>query len=325
MLAYTIRRILYLVPTLFGITLATFFIVNLAPGDPIQVIQGGGQVRISAKAYQEMRKQYGLDQPIHKRYVRWLGNLVRLDFGRSFKEHRPVREVIFWRRILSTVYLNGISFLIAFAIAVPLGLMSASRQGSWFDKLSGTALYILYSLPSFWVALLLITVFSVKLKLFPFIGAVSDDYDALGFAGQVKDRLMHLVLPTICLTYGLLAYLSRFARGVTLEVIRQDYIRTARAKGLDQKTVLYRHVLRNTMVPLVTLLGLVLPGLISGSIIIEKIFSWPGTGSLFIDSALSRDYPVVMGLSFLSATMVLLFTLLADLTYALVDPRIRLK
>ena len=322
MLNYILRRLIYLIPTLLGITVVTFCIISLAPGDPMQLMHQGTMSRISPEAYQAMRRQYGLDKPLHERYIIWIVNLVKLDFGTSFLDRRPVIDKI-WERLPATLILNGAALLTALAIALPLGLISAAKQHSAFDKINGTILYILYSLPNFWTALLLIAWVSVKFKLLPFVGQTSDDYDSLTFGGKLMDQLSHLVLPVFVLTYGSLAYLSRFTRGVTLEVIRQDYIRTARAKGLDEKTVLYRHVFRNMLIPVVTLLALLRPGLISGSIIIEKIFSWQGTGNLFITAALSRDYPTVMGLSFLSAFVVLVSTLLADIAYAFVDPRIR--
>jgi len=322
MLHYILRRFLYMIPTLFGITLVTFAIVNLAPGDPVQVVQGGSMSRISPEAYREMLHQYGLDKPWYVRYVIWVKNLATLDFGTSFKDNRRVSDKIL-EALPKTLALNGAALLVALMVALPVGLYAAVRQHSLFDKLSGGVLYMLYSLPSFWIALVLISLVSVKLKFLPFVGDRSDSYDTLSMLGKLWDRLSHLILPTICLTYVSLAYLSRFARGVTLEVIRQDYIRTARAKGLDERTVLFRHAFRNTLVPVVTLLGLLLPSVLSGSIIIEKIFSWPGTGKLFIDAALGRDYPTVMGESFLSAVAVLVCTLLADISYAFVDPRIR--
>ena len=207
-------------------------------------------------------------------------------------------------------------------LALPLGLYAAVRQHSRFDKMGGTALYVLYSLPEFWVALLLMMLLGVKLKILPISGMESIDARHLGFFGYWWDRLLHMILPTFCLTYGSIAFLSRFVRGSSLEVIRQDYIRTARAKGLDEARIVYTHVFRNTLIPVLTLLGLLLPTLISGSIILESIFSWPGVGNLFFNAVLARDYPVVMGLSTITAVVVLVSTLLADLLYAWADPRV---
>ena len=322
MLIYTLRRLVYLLPTLLGITLVTFFIISLAPGNPADAVRGHS--RISPEAYEEMLRLYGLDKPIPVRYVIWLKRLGTLDFGNSFVDHRPVIVKI-KERLPATLILNGVSLFLTLAFAIPFGLYSAVRQHSRFDKIGGTVLYMLYSLPEFWVALMLIMLFGVKLNILPFIGMESLDAQELGFWGYSWDRFLHLVLPVVSLTYGSLAFLSRFVRGSTLEVIHQDYIRTARAKGLDDGRVVYKHVFKNTLIPVVTLLGILLPTLISGSIILEYIFSWPGLGALFFDSVLSRDYPTVMGLSFVTAVMVLLSTLIADLLYTWVDPRISYK
>lgn len=322
MLTYTLRRLAYLVPTLLGITIVTFLIINLAPGDPVSVIQGGQiQARVSPEAYQQMVKHYGLDKPVHVRYLIWLRRLATFDFGDSFRTHQPVTKMIL-ERLPATLALNVAALFIALLAAIPLGLISAVKQNSMFDKVSGTVLYMLYSLPDFWVALLLIMLFGVTLRILPIFGMEAIDSQDLGFFGYWLDRARHMVLPTICLTYGSLAFLARFVRGSTLEVIRQDYVRTARAKGLDEDRVVYNHVFRNTLIPILTLLGLLLPTLISGSIILEAIFSWPGIGALFYESVLARDYPTVMGLSFITAVIVLLSTLIADLLYAWADPRV---
>lgn len=322
MLTYTLRRLAYLIPTLLGITFVTFFIISLAPGDPVELMQGGQMsVSISPEAYHQMLKLYGLDQPIHIRYLVWLRRLLTFDFGDSFLDHRPVIEKIL-ERLPATLILNITSLVIALLLSIPLGLYSAVRQYSLFDKINGTVLYMLYSLPEFWVALLLIILFGVRLKILPFYGIESIHARELGFFAHLGDRIKHMVLPTFCLTYGSLAFLSRFVRGSTLEVLRQDYVRTAWAKGLDEKGVIYRHIFKNTLIPILTLLGILLPTLISGSVILEYIFSWPGIGALFFDAVLSRDYPTVMGLSFMSALLVLLSTLVADLLYAWADPRI---
>jgi peptide/nickel transport system permease protein len=322
MFIYTLRRLVYLVPTLFGITLVTFFIISLAPGDPVDLMQGGAMSsKISVEAYHEMLHLYGLDQPIHVRYLIWLKRLATLDFGNSFLDHRPVLTKIV-ERLPATLILNITSLIIALILSIPLGLYSAMRQYSTFDKINGAVLYMLYSLPEFWVALLLIILFGVKLQILPFYGIESLNANQLGFFAHMWDRILHMILPTFCLTYGSLAFLSRFVRGSTLEVIRQDYVRTAWAKGLDERSIIFKHIFKNTLIPMLTLLGILLPTLISGSVILEYIFSWPGIGALFFDAVLSRDYPTVMGLSFISAVLVLVSTLIADVLYAWADPRI---
>jgi peptide/nickel transport system permease protein len=319
MLIYTLRRLAYLVPTLLGITIVTFVIISLAPGNPADVVRGTATV--SPEVYDEMLRLYGLDKPIPVRYVIWLQRLVTFDFGRSFVDHRPVLTKI-GERLPATLILNGASLFLTLLFAIPFGLYAAVRQHSRFDKIGGTVLYMLYSLPEFWVAMLLIMIFGVKLDILPFIGIECLNAGELGFWGRLWDRTLHMVLPTTCLTYGALAFLSRFVRGSTLEVIHQDYIRTARAKGLDDSRVVYKHIFKNTLIPVVTLLGILLPTLISGSIILEYIFSWPGIGQLFFTAVMSRDYPTVMGLSFITSLLVLLSTLFADLLYTCVDPRV---
>ncbi len=322
MLFYALRRLAYLLPTLLGITLVTFFIISLAPGSPVDLIQSGAMSSgVSIEAYNDMLHLYGLDQPVHVRYAVWLKRLATLDFGRSFLDRRPVTTKI-WERLPATLLLNAASLALALLLAVPLGLYSAVRQYSLFDKVGGTVLYMLYSLPEFWVAVVLIMIFGVKFQVLPFIGMESIGARDLGLFPYLWDRILHMILPTACLTYGSLAYLSRFVRGSTLEVIRQDYIRTARAKGLDDAHIVYRHVFKNTLIPVLTLLGILLPTLISGSVILEYIFSWPGIGQLFFEAVLSRDYPTIMGLSFMTALLVLLSTLVADLLCAWADPRI---
>jgi len=322
MLVYTLRRLVYVIPTLLGITIVTFAIINLAPGNPVEMVnQGQMDSRISPEAYQGMLVLYGLDKPLYQRYFVWLGRLLTLDFGTSFIDHQPVITKI-RERLPATLLLNFVSLIIAVLVSIPLGLYSAVRQHSAFDKVGGTALYMLYSLPEFWVALLLIMLFGVRLDLLPIYGIESIDARDGGWLRFLWDRLLHMILPVVCLTYGSLAFLSRFVRGSTLEVIRQDFVRTARAKGLPERRIVYRHVFKNILIPVVTLLGLLLPALFSGSIILEYVFSWPGIGELFFDSVRARDYPVVMGLSFVTAVLVLLSTLIADLLYAWADPRV---
>lgn len=322
MLAYTLRRLSLLVPTLLGITLVTFLVINLAPGDPVELVNRGMvDSRISPAAYRGMLELYGLDKPIHVRYAIWLKRLITLDFGNSFKDHRPVLEKI-GERLPATLMLNLMSLIVAVLASIPLGLWAALRQHSRYDKFSGALLYAMYSLPEFWVALMLIMLFGVKLGWLPFYGLESFGARDMSFWPLIWDRFKHMILPVVCLTYGSLAFLSRFVRGSTLEVIRQDYVRTARAKGLEEKRIIYRHVFKNTLIPVVTLMGLLLPALFSGSVILEYIFSWPGIGALFFEAVSARDYPVVMGLSFITAVLVLISTLLADLLYVWADPRV---
>ncbi len=323
MLSYIVRRILLAIPTLIGITLVTFIIINLAPGDPAQFqTQGVMDSNVSIRIYEELREYYGLDKPVHVRYVRWLGRLVTLDFGQSMStDRRPVWDKV-KERLWPTMSLAIISLVLSLTVAIPIGIYSAVRQNRLFDTVSSTILYALYSVPSYVMAVPLILLVGVQWDLLPFQGMTSDNYDQLTTAGKFADLARHYVLITFCFSYGALAYYSRFVRQNMLEVLRQDYIRTARAKGLSQSRVVMHHAFRNTLIPVMTLLGMMLPAIIGGSVILEVMFNWPGMGRLFFESMMSRDYPTIMALTFITASLVLVGTLLSDLSYPLVDPRV---
>ncbi len=322
MLRYITRRFLSGLVTLWGITLLTFFVIQLAPGDPAQIQTASIQDRrVSAEMYNQLREYYGLDRPIPVQYAQWLGRLVTLDLGRSFHDGLPVKTKIanaFW----PTVTVAMLSLVIAFIISIPIGVYSAARQDGPFDKIVSTFLYMLYSVPSYVMGMLLILLLGVKLNWLPFRGMRSDEFDMLSPTGQLWDYARHFVMITFCFTFGSLAYYSRFVRQNLLEVIRQDYIRTARAKGLGETTVILRHAFVNSLIPFITLLGLTFPALLGGSVILETMFNWPGIGRLYFESVLQRDYPTLMALNFITAAMVLAGTLMADLAYGLVDPRV---
>ncbi len=328
--AFLARRLLLLIPTFLGITLVTFLVIQLAPGDPASMklrLGTGDQAALGEKATTEIvertRALYGLDKPLWEQYLRWLGRVVTFDFGESYKDHRPVADKIA-ERLPVTLTLNFISILLIYVIAIPVGVYSAVEQGSLRDRVTTIGLFILYSLPSFWVAALLLMFLGGGdyLDLFPVFGLSSPGLEGAAWWRRVPDVAWHLVLPVFCLTYDGLASLSRYQRASMLEVIRADYIRTARAKGLPEKVVVFRHAFRNALIPIVTLLGYVLPAMFGGSIIIESIFSIPGLGQLGFEAVLSRDYPVIMAISTISALLTLLGILLADLLYVWVDPRI---
>jgi len=323
MFGYIVRRLLLAIPTMLGITVVTFFIINLAPGDPAQLqTQGIMDTRVSIRTYEALREYYGLDEPIVKRYGMWLWRLVRLDFGQSMStDRRPVWDKV-RERLWPTMSLAILSLGISLTVAIPIGVYSAARQNRLFDTVSSTILYALYSVPSYVMAVPLILLLAIQWDLLPFQGMVSDDYEQLSGMGKVPDLIRHYTLITFCFSYGALAYYSRFVRQNMLEVLRQDYIRTARAKGLTERRVIMRHGFRNALIPVVTLFGLLLPAIIGGSVILEVMFNWPGMGRLFFESMMSRDYPTIMALTFVTACLVLLGTLLADLSYPLVDPRI---
>jgi peptide/nickel transport system permease protein len=323
MLSYTLRRLLLTIPTLLGITLVTFVIINLAPGDPAKFqAQGVMDPKVSARVYEDLRKYYGLDQPVHVRYFQWLGRLVRLDFGNAMStDGRKVIDKIS-ERLWPTMSLAILSLGISLSLSIPIGIYAAVRQDKLFDTLSSTILYALYSVPSYVMAVPLILLVGVQWDLLPFQGMTSDNYDQLSGSEKFVDLVKHYTLITFCFSFGAWAYYSRFVRQNMLEVVRQDYIRTARAKGLGETRVILRHAFRNTLIPVVTLLGLLLPSIIGGSVILEVMFNWPGMGRLFFESMLARDYPTIMALEVISATLVLVGVLLSDLSYGLVDPRV---
>ena len=320
MTRYVASRLLLALPTLFGIVVLVFLLLHLAPGSPVTAAGGESSRRFSQKAAQEMQRLYGLDRPLPERFVKWIGRVVRLDFGESFVDHRPVLDRID-EALPYTLVLNGLALLLTLAIAIPMGVLAGGRpEGAW-DTAAGALLFALYSLPAFWAALLLQSLFSVKLHWFPLYGVASDGAPG-GWEG-LGDRMAHLALPLVCLTYGSLAFFARLVRASVAEVRHADYVLAARARGLSRRQALWRHAFRNALLPLITVLGLVLPGLLSGSVIIEKIFAWPGLGRLYFDSILARDYPVILALSLLGAVATLLVTLLADIAYAVADPRVR--
>lgn len=326
---YLIRRLLLIIPTFLGITLITFMVIKLAPGDPaamklrLSSDQASLSDTVTRQIVEDTRELYGLDKPLYIQYASWLRRVVTFDFGNSYKDHRPVMKKI-GERLPITIELNLISLFLIYLIAIPVGVYSAVKQGSIGDRMTTVILFILYSLPNFWVAVLLIMFLGGGdfLNWFPIYGIVSPGLEGASLVSRFGDHLWHIVLPVFCLTYGGLAALSRYQRAGMLEVIRQDYIRTARAKGLPEKLVIFKHAMRNSVIPIVTLMGSLLPGMFGGSVIIEKIFSIPGMGQLGFEAVLSRDYPVVLAIATIAALLTLIGILISDLLYVWVDPRI---
>lgn len=325
---YLLKRFFWLVPTLFGITLITFFIIKLAPGDPVELKMqaASGTVRseqMAKEVIDETRRLYGLDKPLYVQYGGWLKRIATLDFGESLIDHRPVLEKI-KEALPITLVLNILTIIIIYLISIPLGVYSALHTGGLKDKAVTVFLFVLYSLPSFWVAALLIAYFGGGdyLNWFPIVGFESIGADQLRWFDRLANIAWHLVLPVVCLTYGGFTFLSRFVRGTMLEVVRQDYITTARAKGLPRWKVVWKHAFRNTMIPVLTLMGTLLPALLGGSVIIEQIFAIPGMGRLGFQSILARDYPVIMAIATIQAFLTLISLLLADILYVVADPRI---
>ncbi|MEP7146092.1 MAG: ABC transporter permease [bacterium] len=331
MTEYVVKRILLFIPTLIIITMITFLVCRLAPGDPTEMKIGNtGEAQktdsknmMTEQAKEFYKKKFGLDKPLPVQYLLWMGNMLQGDFGNSFKDNRPVLDKIF-ERLPVTVTISLLSFLLIYTIAIPIGIYSAARQYSFWDRTTTVFLFVLYSLPNFWVATLAI-VFLCNIefiKIFPTAGIKSEDFYTLSFFGQIQDRFMHLFLPVVITSLASFAFLSRQMRSSMLEVIRQDYIRTARAKGLSEKKVIMKHALRNSLIPIITIIGGLLPAMVGGSIIVETIFSIPGIGQLAFQAILDRDYPLIMAELVIASTLTVFGILLVDILYSFVDPRI---
>ena len=325
MTTFIVRRLLGAVPLVLGIATIIFFVVNLAPGDPANRFLNPN---MSPEATEQVRVNLGLDQPIPIRYVRWIGALARGDLGDSFSRNRPVLDVI--KELLPNTLLLSFSAIgVAFILGILLGIVQAVRQYSLLDSIASVVGLFFYSMPSFWLALMMVLVFSLFAHEwqwpieFPGTDIKSFNYADLTPIQKVKDRILHLTLPATSLALVLAAGIARYTRASMLEVIRQDFVRTARAKGLSEPVVIFKHTLRNALIPVITLVGLYLPFLFSGTVFIESVFAWPGMGKLVVDAILERDYPVIMGGSLVFAMMVVVGNLVADVLYAVVDPRIR--
>jgi peptide/nickel transport system permease protein len=336
MTGYVIQRLLLMIPTFIGITLIGFFIMRLAPGDPAELRAAGGLGAAAGagisvekrgavdEAMAQWRAQYGLDKPLWVQYAVWLKNLSTLRFGESFKDSQPVLTKIA-ERLPVTVQLNLWSILVVYVVAIPLGIYSATHRGSFGDQVTTLAAFVLFAVPLVWAATMAIVFLCGGdfYYLFPPGGLESLDHsESWPFWQKVKDHAWHLLLPVVLLSYDGFAGLSRYMRSSMLEVLGQDYVQVARAKGLPEKMVVFKHVLRNSLIPQVTILASILPGLIGGSVIIETIFSIPGLGQLGFESVLARDYPTVLALFTVSAVLTLIGILISDLLLAAIDPRI---
>jgi len=322
MWVYLTKRLLGMVPMLVGITLVSFFVIHLAPGSPTD-LQTQMSPKASIEARERLEKLYGLDQPIYIQYAKWLERMVRLDFGYSFSpDGRPVWDKI-RERLPITILINLLSLGLILVVAVPIGIVSALRPDGLFDKTTTVFVFIGFAVPTFWLALLCMILFGIHLGWLPISGIASYYEHQLSGLGWFLDRAKHLLLPVLISAFGGLAGFSRYMRSNMLEVMGQDYITTARAKGLSERRVILKHALRNALMPVVTILGLSLPALIGGSVIFESIFAIPGMGQLFYQSVMARDYPTIMGALVIGSVLTLAGNLLADIAYALVDPRIR--
>jgi len=323
MLGYALRRLLIAVPLLIGITFISFLVIHLAPGEPSEIQTGDLSIQSDKQMRERLREEYGLDKPLAVQYWHWIARLARLDFGKSFSpDARPVFQKIM-ERLPVTLLLNVVEMLIIVVLSIPIGVMSATRQYSMFDKVTTVFVFVGFATPDFWFALLLIMLFGVQLDWVPISGLRHINWEYFSFWRQQWDFLSHLILPITVAAFGGLAGFSRYMRQSMLEVVRQDYVQTARAKGLAEGVVIGKHALRNALLPIVTILGLSLPGLVGGSIIVESIFAIPGMGQLMVQAVFERDYPVIMGNLVIVATLTLAANLVADVTYSFVDPRIR--
>lgn len=323
MAGYAIRRILLGLLTLTLISFVVYGLMRAMPGDPATAESSSAEVFLSARDIEEVRRAFLLDRHWTSAYVQWLGRVVRGDLGRSLRVREPVTALI-WRAMGPTLLLTATALGLAYALSVPLGVLAARRAGTRLDRVLSGCLYALYSLPSYAMAVLLILLFGVQLGWLPVSGMRSVRYDALSGPGKLADVFVHMVLPVFCYGYGALAYATLFIRSAMREVLEQEFVRAARARGLPESRVIWNYAFRNALVPFVTLLGLSLPALFGGSVILEKLFGWPGMGSLFFDAIRTYDYPLVMGLTLTYTVLVLAGTLIADLLYAVVDPRVSL-
>ena len=327
MIRYSLKRLLQAIPLLLGIITITFFMIRIAPGDPMEMYrerrQGQGR-EMDPQVIELMRKRYGLDQPIPVQYVKWVANVVRGDLGESFQYRRPVRGLLA-EAIPYTLQLTVLALILDAAIGITLGIIAAVKQYSALDKAVTIGSLIVYAIPGFWLALMLVLLFSVKLGWFPTSQTRSMDYDLMSSGAQVLDRLWHIVLPVFVLGIASAAGTARYMRNRLLEVLSEEYVVAARARGYSERTVIIKHAVRNALIPIITIYGLSLPFLLGGATLVESIFAWPGMGRLTVGAVGARDYPIIMATTMLAATLTVLGNLLADLAYAAVDPRVALE
>ncbi len=324
MARYLIRRLLFTIPMMIGISFLTYLAIFMAPGGPAAGIMQDLNPKVSAEYKQKLIEHFHYDKPVHVQYLKWVSRMARLDFGVSYKDNQPVLKKIA-ARLPKTLLLTGLSLILAFILAIPLGIFSALKQNSLWDRAVTVFVFLGFSIPAYWVALLLMIGFGIHLGWFPITGFRSILADEMSFFGQVVDVAKHLAIPLMVTSLTGLAGMSRYMRNGMLEVIRQDYIRTARAKGLPENKVILVHALRNTMIPVITLLGFSLPELISAGVIFETIFSYPGLGRLAYEAVMARDTFLIMPTVTISAFLTLLGNLIADVCYAFADPRIRYR
>jgi peptide/nickel transport system permease protein len=314
MTEYLIRRVLQSVLVLFLITILTFVMIHAAPGGPTQVFLGPG---LSPEAAKIQAHNLGLDQPVPVQYFKWIGGLVQGDLGHTFKNHIPVGDIL-WPTVKNTMILMAAAWILSLIIAIPWGIYNSTNEYGFSDQTSNFISYLGFAMPTFWFGIIMQQTFALKLDILP----LSDMYD-MDKQGDIGNLMLHLVLPVTVLSLGFLAGYVKYSRSSMLEVLNQDYIRTARAKGLKERKVVFRHALRNALIPIITILGLDLPILVGGAALTESVFNWPGMGRLFVEMAVSREYSVLMSITLVVSVMVVIGNLLADILYAVVDPRVQ--
>ncbi|MDO7906178.1 ABC transporter permease [Paenibacillus sp. JX-17] len=315
MTEYLIRRVLQSLLVIFLITLVTFGLIHAAPGGPTKMMLSPG---LSQEALDMQAHNLGLDKPLPVQYLNWVGGLLKGDLGFTFKNHLPVGQVL-WPTVGNTLILMSVAWIFSMIIAIPWGIYNSTREYGFSDQTSSFISYIGFAMPTFWFGILLQEYFSLKLDWLP----LSDMY-AMGNEGNIGDLFMHMILPISVLTLGFLASYVKYSRASMLEVLEQDYIRTARAKGVPERKVVFRHALRNALIPIITILGLDLPILVGGATLTETVFNWPGMGRLFVEMANAREYSVLMAITIITAVVVVIGNLIADILYAVVDPRVQL-
>jgi peptide/nickel transport system permease protein len=321
MTRYIVRRLLLMIPLVIGVSFVTFALVNLIPGSPVPNTRDNPKIRPADVA--RLEKQLGLDKPWPERYVYWLGDLLRGDLGRSMHNQVPVRDRI-WAVLPNTMLLSVSALIFALAVAIPLGVYAAARHKTWFDRLTNISNVALFAIPNAWLALMLVIVFTFKFKEWGFPSLPATGITDTRNGGGLADRVEHLILPMVSLSLLQIGVWASYIRSSMLEVLQQDYIRTARAKGVSHSRILYGHAFRNALLPLVTLVGLSLPGIFGGALLIEYVFAWNGIGLLTLQSVNQRDYTMVMGTTLMFSVLTILGNLIADVAYAVLDPRIRL-
>lgn len=324
MTKFIIKRLLQAVPILIGIMTITFFIVHIAPGDPRDMIINQNSIRyqeFDAQTAEMLTKKFGLDQPIHVQYWRWLKSVSQGDLGISLRYRRPVIDLIM-ERLPFTVELALLALLFNAFFGMLFGIISAVKKYSLIDKSITIGSLVLHGVPGFWLALMLVLLLSVNLGILPVSQTRSLDYELLSPFQQFLDRAWHLILPVFVLGIGSAARTARYMRNKLLEVMDQEYIMAARARGLSERTIVYKHALRNAVIPIITIFGMALPMLFGGSVLIENVFSWPGLGTLVVEAVGNRDYPIIFATTLITSALVILGNLVADILYGLVDPRV---